>query len=74
MMVSPSVGPRGALSAIGISGNYCGPFVSGRRCSQRPQYHHRRCRKGVLGGVRMGVAAPPLPCRAPTSSLTVSIY
>ncbi|MQM00843.1 hypothetical protein Taro_033594 [Colocasia esculenta] len=74
VQVSPSVGPWGALSAIGISGDHCGPFVSGRRCSQRPQYRHRRCRKGVLGGVRMGVAASPLPCRAPTSSLAVSIY
>ncbi|MQM18400.1 hypothetical protein Taro_051391 [Colocasia esculenta] len=28
-VVSPPVGLRGALSAIGISGDYCGPSVSG---------------------------------------------
>ncbi|MQL83229.1 hypothetical protein Taro_015710 [Colocasia esculenta] len=72
--VRPPVGLRGTLSAIGISGDHCGPSVSGRRCSQRPQYRHRRCRKGVLGGVRRGVAAPPLPHRASTPSLAVSIY
>ncbi|MQL72206.1 hypothetical protein Taro_004547 [Colocasia esculenta] len=74
MRVSPPVGPRGALSATGIFGDHCGPFVSGRQCSRRPQYRHQRCRKGTLGGVRRGVTAPPLPCRAPTPSLAVSIY
>ncbi|MQL87614.1 hypothetical protein Taro_020168 [Colocasia esculenta] len=74
MWVSPPVGSRGALSATGISDDHWGPSVSGRRCSRRPHYSHRRCRKGALGGVRRGVAAPPLPCRAPTPSLVVSIY
>ncbi|MQL97403.1 hypothetical protein Taro_030092 [Colocasia esculenta] len=74
MRVSPPVGPRGALSATGISGDHCGPSVSGRCCSQRPQYRHRQCRKGALGSVRRGVTAPPLPCRTPTPSLVVSIY
>ncbi|MQL91859.1 hypothetical protein Taro_024476 [Colocasia esculenta] len=74
MRVSPPVGPRDVLSATGIFGDHCGPFVSGRRCSRRPQYCHQRCRKGALGGVRRGVIAPPLPCRAPTPSLAVSIY
>ncbi|MQL84781.1 hypothetical protein Taro_017305 [Colocasia esculenta] len=74
MRVSPVVGPRGALSATSISGDHCGPFVSGRRCSRQPQYRHRRCRKGVLGGVRRKITAQSLPCRAPTSSLAVSIY
>ncbi|MQM03064.1 hypothetical protein Taro_035835 [Colocasia esculenta] len=74
MKVSPLVGPRGALSATGISGDHCGPSVNGRRCSRRPQYRHRRWGKGALGGVRRGVTAPPLPCRIPTLSLAVSIY
>ncbi|MQM07959.1 hypothetical protein Taro_040810 [Colocasia esculenta] len=74
MRVSPPVGPRGMLSATGISGDHCGPSVSDRRCSQRLQYCHRRYRKGALGGVRRRVVAPPLPCRAPTLSLPVSIY
>ncbi|MQM21405.1 hypothetical protein Taro_054443 [Colocasia esculenta] len=74
MRVSPLVGPRDALSATDISSDHCGPFVSGRRCSRRPQYRHRRCRKGALGDVRRGVTAPPLPCRAPPPSLAVSIY
>ncbi|MQM02093.1 hypothetical protein Taro_034856 [Colocasia esculenta] len=74
MRVSPPVGPRGALSAIGISDDHWRPSVSGRQCSWRPQYSHRRCRKGALGGVRRGVAAPPLPFHAPTPSLAVSIY
>ncbi|MQM08633.1 hypothetical protein Taro_041487 [Colocasia esculenta] len=72
--VSPPVGPRGALSATGISDDHWGPSVSGRRCSRRPQYSHQRCRKGALGGVRRGVAARPLPFRAPTPYLAVSIY
>ncbi|MQM10679.1 hypothetical protein Taro_043575 [Colocasia esculenta] len=72
--MSPPVGPRGALSAIGISDDHWRPSVSDRRCSRRPQYSHRQCRKGALGGVQRGVAAPPLPCRAPTTSLAVSIY
>ncbi|MQM07069.1 hypothetical protein Taro_039904, partial [Colocasia esculenta] len=59
--VSPPVGPRGALSATSISGDHCGSSVSGRRCSRQPHYHHRRCRKGALCGVRRGVVAPPLP-------------
>ncbi|MQL71671.1 hypothetical protein Taro_003990 [Colocasia esculenta] len=74
MMVSLPVGPRGALSASGIFGDHCGPSVSGRRCSRRPQYRHQWCKKGALDGVRRGVTAPPLPCRAPTLSLAVSIY
>ncbi|MQM05072.1 hypothetical protein Taro_037879 [Colocasia esculenta] len=74
MMVSPPVGPRGALSATDIFGDHYGSFVSGRRCSQRPQYRHQRCRNGALGGVRRGVIAPPLPCHTPTPSLAVSIY
>ncbi|MQL68523.1 hypothetical protein Taro_000831 [Colocasia esculenta] len=74
MMVSPPVGPRGALSVTGISDDLCGPSVSGRRCSRRPQYRHRRCRKGTLDGVQMEVATLPLPCCAPTPSLAVSIY
>ncbi|MQL76098.1 hypothetical protein Taro_008472 [Colocasia esculenta] len=74
MRVSPPVGSRSALSATGVSGDHCGLSVSGRRCSQQPQYRHRWCRKETLGGVRRGVAAPPLPCRASTPSLVVSIY
>ncbi|MQM17005.1 hypothetical protein Taro_049972 [Colocasia esculenta] len=74
MRVRPLVGPRGALSATGIFGDHCGPSVSGRQCSQRPQYHHRRCRKGALGGVRRRVAAPLLLCCAPTPSFAVSIH
>ncbi|MQL93267.1 hypothetical protein Taro_025909 [Colocasia esculenta] len=74
MRVSLSVGPRGALSASGIFSNHCGPSVSDRRCSRRPQYRHRWCRKRVMGGVRRRVTALPLPCRAPTPSLVVSIY
>ncbi|MQM09274.1 hypothetical protein Taro_042142 [Colocasia esculenta] len=74
MRVSPPVEPRDALSATGISGDHCGPSVSGRRCFRLPQYHHRLCRKGALGGVRRGVVAPPLPCRTPTLFLAVSIY
>ncbi|MQL99906.1 hypothetical protein Taro_032642 [Colocasia esculenta] len=74
MRVSPPVGPRGTLSATGISSDQCGPSVSGRQCSRRPQYRHRWCRKGALSGVRRGVAVPPLPCRAPTPTLAVSIY
>ncbi|MQL82156.1 hypothetical protein Taro_014623 [Colocasia esculenta] len=74
MRVSPSVGPKDALSATGIFCDHCGPFVSGRRCSQRPQYRHQQCRKRALGGVRRGVIAPPLPCRAPTPTFAVSIY
>ncbi|MQM19771.1 hypothetical protein Taro_052783 [Colocasia esculenta] len=74
MRVSPPVGLRGTLSATGIFDDHWGPSVSGRRCSRRPQYNHRRCRKGDLGGVRTGVATPPLPCRAPIPSLAVSIY
>ncbi|MQL97598.1 hypothetical protein Taro_030290 [Colocasia esculenta] len=60
MRVSPLVGPRGALSATGIFGDHYGPSVNGRRCSQRAQYRHQRCRKGALGSVRRGVATPPL--------------
>ncbi|MQM14230.1 hypothetical protein Taro_047163 [Colocasia esculenta] len=74
MRVSPPVGLRGALSATDISDDHWGPSVSGRRCSRRPQYSHRQCRKGALDGVRRGVAASPLPCRPPTPSLAVSIY
>ncbi|MQL94252.1 hypothetical protein Taro_026909 [Colocasia esculenta] len=71
MRVSLPVGPRGVLSATDISDDHCGPSVSGRRCSRRPQYRHRRCIKEALGGVRRGVAAPPLPCRAPTPTLAI---
>ncbi|MQM07510.1 hypothetical protein Taro_040356 [Colocasia esculenta] len=74
MRVSLLMGPKSVLSATGISGDHCGPSVSSRRCSRQPQYYHRWCKKGVLGGVRKGVAALPLPCRAPASSLAVSIY
>ncbi|MQL68112.1 hypothetical protein Taro_000438 [Colocasia esculenta] len=74
MRVSPPARPRGALSATGIFDDYWGPSVSGRRYSRRLQYSHRRCRKGALGDVRRAVAAPRLPCRAPTPSLAVSIY
>ncbi|MQL90882.1 hypothetical protein Taro_023478 [Colocasia esculenta] len=74
MRVSAPVGPRGALSATSISDDHWRPSVSGRRCSRRPQYSHRRCIKGALGGVRRRVAAPPLPFHAPTPSLAVSIY
>ncbi|MQL71906.1 hypothetical protein Taro_004275 [Colocasia esculenta] len=74
MRVRPPVGLRDALSATGIFGDQCGPSVSGRRCFRLPHYCHRQCRKGALDGVRRGVAAPPLPCRAPTLSLAVSIY
>ncbi|MQL69785.1 hypothetical protein Taro_002071 [Colocasia esculenta] len=73
-MVSPLVGLRGTVSATGISGDHCEPSVSGRRCSRRLQYRHQWCRKGALGGVRRGVAPLPLPCRAPTPSLVISIY
>ncbi|MQM12193.1 hypothetical protein Taro_045109 [Colocasia esculenta] len=72
--VSSPVGPRGTLSATGISGDHRGSSASGGQCSRRPQYHHRRSRKGALGDVRRGFAAPPLPCRAPAPSLAVSIY
>ncbi|MQL71552.1 hypothetical protein Taro_003861 [Colocasia esculenta] len=54
MRVSPPVGLRGALSAIGIFGDHCGLSVSGKRCSQRLQYRHRQCRKGVLRAVCEG--------------------
>ncbi|MQL97407.1 hypothetical protein Taro_030102 [Colocasia esculenta] len=74
MRVRPLVGPRDALSAIGISGGQCGPSVSGRQYFRLPQYRHRQCRKGALDDVRRGVPAPPLSCRAPTPSLAVSIY
>ncbi|MQM13352.1 hypothetical protein Taro_046280, partial [Colocasia esculenta] len=70
----PPGGAEDALSATGISGDHCGPSVSGRRCSRRSQYCHQQCRKETLGGVRRGVAASPLPCRASTPSLAVSIY
>ncbi|MQL79793.1 hypothetical protein Taro_012246 [Colocasia esculenta] len=36
----PPGGAEGALSTIGISGDHCGPSISGRWCSQRPQYRH----------------------------------
>ncbi|MQL96000.1 hypothetical protein Taro_028670 [Colocasia esculenta] len=76
MRMSPLVGLRGTLSVTGISADHYRSFVndSDRRCSRWPQQHHRRCRNRVLGGVRRGVTAPPLPCRAPTPFLAVSIY
>ncbi|MQL92367.1 hypothetical protein Taro_024986 [Colocasia esculenta] len=74
MKANPPVELRGALSATGISGDHCGPSVSSRRCSRRLQYRHQRCRKGGLGGVRSGVTAPLVSCRASTPSIAVSIY
>ncbi|MQL84793.1 hypothetical protein Taro_017281 [Colocasia esculenta] len=74
MRVSRPVGPRDARSTTDISDDHRGPFVSGRRCSRQPQYCHRRCRRGALGGVQRGVTTLPLPCRASAPSLAVSIY